>query len=162
MFVDLDLFEIFLLLRSALNGTHLCASVLDKFVDDVYFKLNSNQRLQLFEWLVRLATPQGKFEPAPNLGGADARLMKRLHPLNQYRVHLVNDDSLFDYEMCLYGGELMYDSNYRANKSCIASIQHIPCDEWENWQHQGVDYDTDILESLPEELKDKLMGSSKK
>lgn len=42
-------------------------------------------------------------------------------------------------------GELMYDSKYRADKSCVVSIQRIPCKDRERWQHSGVDYDTNIL-----------------
>ena len=52
--VKLDIFELGYLLDACLRGSHLRSGTIGRFVDEWYDILTPTERMQLFEWTIRL------------------------------------------------------------------------------------------------------------
>ena len=66
MLVDLDTNELWYLLERCLHGSHLRSDTIERFVNEFYNKLSEHQRMNLFEWAVRLGyawNGKNHFEP---------------------------------------------------------------------------------------------------
>lgn len=147
MLVNLDLGELWYLLESCLRGSHLRAHTIERYVNEFYDKLEEYERMQLFEWAVRLAYAwdwRGDrcFNPSPECCGADIAFMKRYHPLNQYNVTMSDGSVVRAFKT---------DDRYfvGVNRFCdpdhITKVEHLDFPEWEEWKQNDIDYDTNII-----------------
>ena len=162
MLVDLDIHELWYLLERCLHGSHLRSDTIERFVNEFYDKLSEHQRMNLFEWAVRLGyswyceTDSKHFEPSSTCCEKDIIFMKRYHPENQYIVTMKyrykNADGKWHRKTervraFKMDGEYYIDSHRRCAQEFIASIEHIDLhDMWEEHKVKGIDYDTNILE----------------
>ena len=161
MLVDLDTNELWYLLERCLHGSHLRSDTIERFVNEFYDKLSEHQRMNLFEWAVRLGYAwNGKngFEPSSTCCGKDAIFMKRYHPENQYVVTMkyryrpecekarwrTKTEKVRAFKM---DGEYYVGSNRLCNPEFITNIEHLDLhDMWQEHKVNGVDYDKNILE----------------
>lgn len=152
MQVDLDLHEMYYLLESALNGSHLRCSTLDKFVDKWYKILTEKQRCQLFEWVIRVACAGNRknngFVPSGSCCGSDSIFMKRYHPENQYEVTTLCDGEQQETYRCFkMAGHYYIDSKRFIPCEYITKVLKLEFPEWNEYKIDGIDYDKNILES---------------
>lgn len=160
MLVDLDIHELWYLLERCLHGSHLRSDTIERFVNEFYNKLDEHQRMNLFEWAVRLGyawNGRDCFEPNSCCCGKDTIFMKRYHPGNQYfvtieyrqktsakQITVIQTEKVRAFKM---DGEYYIGSNKRCAKEYITHIEHIDLhDMWEEHKVDGVNYDKNILE----------------
>ena len=163
MLVDLDIHELWYLLERCLHGSHLRSDTIERFVNEFYNKLDEHQRMNLFEWAVRLGYIWGfgdkdkHFEPSNTCCGKDIIFMKRYHPENQYfvtieyrqrtsakQITVIQTEKVRAFKM---NGEYYIDSRRRCAPEYITNIEHLDLhDMWQEHKVDGVDYDKNILE----------------
>lgn len=162
MLVDLDTNELWYLLERCLHGSHLRSDTIERFVNEFYNKLSEHQRMNLFEWAVRLGYAWGWgikencFRPDSRCCGQDTIFMKRYHPENQYIVTMKyryktgdgkwhrKTEKVRAFRM---DGEYYIDSRRRCDRAFIITIEHLDLhDKWQEHKVDGVDYDQNILE----------------
>lgn len=166
MLIDLDIHELWYLLERCLHGSHLRSDIIERYVNEFYGKLDEHQRMNLFEWAVRLSyswdceTNSKHFEPSSTCCNKDIVFMKRYHPENQYIVTMYRyrpeagkatwrykTEKVRAFKM---DGEYYIDSRRRCDRAFIVKIEHLDLhDKWQEHKVQGVDYDKNILEPCP-------------
>lgn len=166
MLVDLDIHELWYLLERCLHGSHLRCDTIERFVNEFYDKLDEHERMNLFEWAVRLGYIWGfgdkdkHFEPSNTCCGKDTIFMKRYHPENQYIVTMYRyrpeagkatwrykTEKVRAFKM---DGEYYINSHQRCAPEFITNIEHIDLhDMWQEHKVEGIDYDKNILEPCP-------------
>ena len=158
MLVDLDTNELWYLLERCLHCSHLRSDTIERFVNEFYDKLSEHQRMNLFEWAVRLGyawNGKNHFEPDSSCCGTDTIFMKRYHPLNQYIVTMKyryktadgkwhrKTDKVRAFKM---NGDYYVNSHKRCATEFITNIEHIDLSaQWQEHKVQGVYYDQNIL-----------------
>ena len=157
--VKLDIFELGYLLDTCLRGSHLRSGTIRRFVDEWYDILNPKERMQLFEWTIRLTYDdrwncnednyKPHFEPDSRCCGEDKMFVHRYHPYNQYKVTIKVDgkDKMFD--TFLLDGRYHINSREYISPEDIKDIRHNPNPDWEEFKHAGVDYDRNIIDKHP-------------
>ena len=162
MLVDLDIHELWYLLERCLHGSHLRSDTIERFVNEFYDKLSEHQRMDLFEWAVRLGYAWGWgnndkcFKPSDSCCGHDTIFMKRYHPENQYIVTMKYRYKTADgkwhrkterVRAFKMDGEYYINSRKRCAAEYITNIEHIDLhDLWQEHKVEGIDYDKNIIE----------------
>jgi len=149
MLVDLDTHELFYLLDNCLRGSHLRSGTIERFVNEWYFGLSEHQRMNLFEWAVRLSyawSGHGYFEPQSSACGKDIIFMKRYHPENQYKVKLIDEKNkpttVRAFKM---DGKYHIGCGRFCADEYITNIEKVNIPEWEEYKQSNIDYDKNIL-----------------
>ena len=155
MLVNLYIHELWYLLERCLHGSHLRSDTIERFTNEFYEKLSEHERMNLFEWAVRLGYVWGSdkhhFEPSSTCCGHDTEFMKRYHPLNQYKVTMQwlecskkKRKTLRCFKM---GGKYHTTSTRFCAPEYITKVEHIDLSkQWEEHKVENIDYDTNILE----------------
>lgn len=121
MKVNLSKFEMFYLLESCLNGSHSRSGTILGFVNEWYNKFTKKGREQLYNWVLRNVY-EGEFKERPQLCGADKIFMARYNPDNQYRVSLINGNTVEAFKM----DGTYYVSSYKyISDICITKVEKI-------------------------------------
>lgn len=162
MLVDLDTNELWYLLEGCLHGSHLRSGTIERFVNEFYDKLSEHQRMDLFEWAVRLGYAWNGnrcFSPSGSCCGKDTIFMKRYHPLNQYIVTMSYKVKtpggrwrvkIEKVRAFLMEGSFYKDGKWRCDPAFITNVEHLDFKSlWDEHKVDGVDYDTNILEPCP-------------
>ena len=157
--VSLDIFEMGYLLDACIRGSHLRSDTIRRFVDDWYDLYTEDERMRLFEWTIRLTydqrwTSNGKdykphFEPCTTCCGHDVEFVHRYHPNNQYQVTTLYEGKKEQHRCFLMNGQYYLTSNQLIAKEYIVSVEHISCPKWEKRKQPGVDYDKNIMSTVP-------------
>lgn len=158
MLVDLDIHELWYLLERCLHGSHLRSDTIERFVNEFYDKLSEHERMNLFEWAVRLGYAwhdHDCFEPDSRCCGKDTIFMKRYHPDNQYIVTMKyryktadgkwhrKTEKVRAFKM---DGEYYINSRQRCTSEFITNVEHLDLhDMWEEHKVDGIDYDKNII-----------------
>lgn len=121
MKVNLSTHEMYYLLESCLKGSHLRSTTIIRFVDEWYSKFTKKQRENLYNWVLRNVYG-GEFKPRPQLFGADEIFMARYNPDNQYRVTLINGDTVEAFKM---KDRYYVLSNRFIDENCIIKVEKI-------------------------------------
>jgi hypothetical protein len=122
MIIDLDIFELSWLLESAMRGSHLRASLIKRFVDEVYPKLTPTGRGKLYTWMLRNVY-DGSFAPRQACCGADETFMLRYDPDNQYLVMVKEGAENVTVNAYERDGEYWIGSRRKVNKNYIISVE---------------------------------------
>lgn len=91
-----------------------------RFVDEWYSKFTKKQREQLYSWVLRNVY-DGEFKPRSQLCGADEIFMNRYNPDNQYRVTLINGNTVEAFKINKY----YVLSDRFIDENCIIKIEKI-------------------------------------
>lgn len=146
MIIDLDFYELFYLLDNCIRGSHLRATTIERFVNEVYGKLTEDERARLFELVVRLSyswSDKKCFIPSSSCCGKDVIFMKRYHPLNQYTV---KDSKGKEYRTFKMDDKYYVTSTTYINPEFIVSVERLELgDVWDKIRMDYVDYDTNII-----------------
>lgn len=154
--VKLDLFELGYLLEACMKGSHLRSGTIRRFVDEWYDLLTPEERIELFEWTIRLThnrswerakDPHYKphFEADSRLCGEDRIFVHRYHPENQYLVTAEFEGKEKQFETFLMDGEYYTGSHTFISPEYIKSVEKIDIPQWQKFKHPDVDYDWNIL-----------------
>lgn len=151
MLINLDIHEMWYLLERCLHGSHLRSDTIERFTNEFYDKLSEHERMNLFEWAVRLGYAWNKserhFSPSSSCCGHDTEFMKRYHPLNQYNVHTNYNRKKLIHRAFKMNGEYYISSTTRISPEYITKVEHIDlADKWEEHKVDNIDYDKNILE----------------
>lgn len=121
MKVNLSTHEMYYLLESYLKGSHLRSGTILRFVDEWYNKFTKKEREQLYNWVLRNVY-DGEFKERPQLCGADKIFMARYNPDNQYRVSLINGNTVEAFKI---EDRYYVLSNRFIDKNCITKVENI-------------------------------------
>lgn len=154
--VKLDIFELGYLLDACLRGSHLRSGTIRRFVDEWYDILNPTERMQLFEWTIRLTYDERwnskeenykpHFEPDSRCCGEDIMFVHRYHPYNQYKVTIEVDGKEETFDKFLLNGRYYINTSQFFATEDAKEIRHNPNPDWQDFMHLGVDYDRNIIE----------------
>lgn len=121
MNVKLDKFEMYYLLESCLRGSHLRSGTILRFVDEWYSKFTKKEREQFYTSVLR-DVYEGEFKDLLHLCGADAMFMARYNPDNQYRVTLINGNTVEAFKI---NDRYYVLSNRFIDENCIIKVEKI-------------------------------------
>lgn len=153
--VKLDIFELGYLLDACLKGSHLRSGTIRRFVDEWYDILTPYERMELFEWTIRLTynnpwSSKGEdykphFEPDSRCCGEDIVFVHRYHPYNQYKVTTIFDGKEEIIDTFLLDGHYHTSSHQFIAPEYIKEVRHNPNPDWQDHMHPGVDYNCNIF-----------------
>lgn len=127
MLVELNIYELYYLLESALKGGKEHTSVLRRFIDDIYDKLTDDERIFLWQNALHKCYCNC-FIPSPDGTGLDKIFMARYNPENKWRV-TYRAEMFFDKEKTVetfrVDGLYYLNSVTAVDKERIISVEKI-------------------------------------
>lgn len=161
--VKLDIFELGYLLDACLKGSHLRSGTIGKFDDEWYDILTPQERMQLFEWTIRLTYDERwnnkeenykpHFEPDSRCCGEDVMFVHRYHPYNQYKVTTEVDGKEDTIDTFMLDGRYYINTRQFIAPEDANEICHNPTPDWQNHIHPGVDYNRNIFAPIKENMR---------
>lgn len=106
---------------ACLRGSHLRATTILRFVDEWYSKFTKKERDQLYNSVLR-DVYEGEFKERHQLCGNDEIFMARYNPDNQYRVTLINGNTVEAFKM---KDRYYVLSNRFIDENCIIKVEKI-------------------------------------
>ncbi len=154
--IKLDIFELGYLLDACLKGSHLRSGTVRRFVDEWYDILTPEERMQLFEWTIRLTYDERwnskeenykpHFEPDSRCCGEDIMFVHRYHPYNQYKVTVEVNGQRKTFDTFLLDDRYYINGRQFIAPEDVKEMLDNPNPDWEEFKHPGVDYDRNIIE----------------
>lgn len=155
--ISLDVFEMGYLLDTCIRGSHLRSDTVRRFVDEWYGLFTEIERIQLFEWTIRLTYDRRwtcgekdympHFEPYKSCCGHDVEFVHRYHPGNQYLVTTTYKGKKEQHHCFRMNGHYHLSSSRILTEEHITAVEHLHCPEWDRWKQPGVDYDRNIIDN---------------